>query len=157
MESQTTRMTLARALKLKNRLVESLRKTEENIKEFNCIAASAIVVVDINEELAKRNKLSKQIISLKDQIAQANIPILPKLIELPELKASIAFLKAIPTNNGKMYSNSRWSSATELLDYQSQLQKKDIDVMITDCESKIDDMQESLDNYNSLTNITVVL
>lgn len=147
-------ITLAKALKLKNKLIGKISKISEDITSYNSTLASNEVEVDVRLLMEKRQDLLEKLIDLKYFISTANAPIQKSIFRMSELKGTVAFLKKINTKQGKVLD--RYSLDVEG-EYKSVFRKNDIDKMIDDIQLEIDNIQETLEhhNYNTIISIDI--
>jgi hypothetical protein len=141
-------ITLAKALKLKNRLVEQIRKVEEDIRMFNSRPSGADGVVDVEALFEQRQNAVKKLIELKQKIITANGPIREKILTIAKKKAEIDFLKGINTSSGKVT-----YQGTELLEYKAAFTKNKVDTQVTALEAEVDALQDNIDQHNYTTSI----
>lgn len=147
------KITLAKALKLKNRLVAELTKIRQQEVQFNVVHPQKQPLVDVlalrNEEDVILNKL----IELKTALALATAPISGLLISLAEHKSKILHFTSIPydsnfsvrdTNGGHYYESGN-----------PQLSKQTLDELVKATQNKIDELQDAIDEYNSSTKIEI--
>ena len=80
-------VTLARALKEKNRIAGRLRKAQELVKKENRKAAGSPRAVDVAATFAEAERLSALLAAVKAAIAKANDGIIATIVELEETKS----------------------------------------------------------------------
>jgi hypothetical protein len=146
-------ITLARALKYKNRLAEQIRKVEQNVCTFNSMIAGGEREIDCNGSMEEREGLVTNLVDLKLKIDAANEPIKARIFTLQELKGKIAFLSRIPTQHGKTVSQFYREEAD--ITYEAVIRKKEIDDLTKVLEREVDTIQEQLDQHNNVTTIDV--
>ena len=148
-------ITLARALKLKNRLAEKISEIDSDIIKYNRIAEGNDREINVQEAIKKRSDYIDKLIKLKVDIFNAGNPIRKQIFGLSELKAEIAFLRSIPTERGKHYRTGIYQEDPEV-EYGVELTKADIDAMVKRNESLIDSIQfDIIDAHNSNTMIEI--
>ena len=144
-------MKLRKALKVKNQLVKEINDLMNKINRWNSIPADnenkkPYSTKELyNELLNKVNKLT----TLKLVIAKANENIQYEIFMLGEYKSLIKFLKGLNTNDGTQYEYGK--NVPEV--YAAEIKDTDIDNMIHEIESKIESLQETVDEYNATTEI----
>ena len=148
-------ITLAKALKCKNRLVERIRKVDGDIQQCNSRPAGAEKPVDVRALYGLRRDLFNKLVELKCKIMFANGPIWQQIFTLSETKATITFLQGVTTTHGKNFATfGRYApSATEVFDYEADLKKTEVDQIIRELETKIDVLQDEIDQHNYATKI----
>ena len=147
-------ITLAKALKYRNRVVARIARVSEDIKTWNSIVEGAEREVNIQELLAERAKLVKNLLELKVCIVRANEHIQRDIFLLSEIKSEIDWLRGTSTTHGKTVQRDRWDD-TPAENYEAQLRKSDIDKMIVDREKQIDITQDGIDAHNHVTTIDI--
>lgn len=144
-------LTLAKCLKLKNRLAGRLAEVQTDIQCYNSTLEEQANVVDIPARIKERNEIVEALIALKTNLMRANAPIQGDLIRQGELKSSIQFLAGIQTRDGKErhgYQN------TEIV-YKAVLKKNDLDNQKRALEKEIDGIQDKVDTFNHQTRIEI--
>lgn len=145
-------MNIRQALKRKNKLTSEIKEVQNLIKEYNSRIVDTPVRFDVKELLEKelQQKLD-ELVSLKVKIHLANAPMYYKIFRISELKSQIAFLRSIPTGEGKV-PVSRYDSTTneKIATYSAA----DIREKIKALENEIDQIQEELDLYNTVTKLS---
>ena len=144
-------LTLAKCLKLKNRLAGRMAEVQSDIQGYNSTLEEQANVVDIPARIRERNEIMEALIALKTNLMRANMPIQGDLIRQGELKSTIQFLTGIPTRDGKErhgYQN------TEIV-YRAVLNKNDLDTQKRALEKEIDGIQDKVDTFNHHTRIEV--
>lgn len=149
--AETKEITLAKALKIKNRLASRLASVQEDIRTNNSTTVELSKNVDVRNLAILRDNLSSSLVYLKAVITLKNAPIQDKIFLLAENKATIAWLKTIPTTDGKQY---HAYHATEI-EYVATFNKNQITEMIRMIESRIDSIQDELDEFNHSTKLTI--
>jgi hypothetical protein len=149
-------VTLARALKYKNRVKEMLQKVQRNIINFNSIMEGAEEEVNVATAMERRAFLEKHLVELKCKVDEANTPIKQDIFAMQEIRARIVFLREISTSHGKVLKSIRFGEDKEMT-YQATFRKVDIDKMVVEAEEQLDDLQEKLDHFNNTTTIEIDL
>ncbi len=143
-------ITLARALKLKNRLAGRLAKLDSDFEKYNSVPAGTDRP-DLKALYADRNKLVARLIELKIALNAANQSMQRTIFELGEAKSLVALLTKTSTNHGKVVEGYH---GTEI-DYIAQFRKADVDREVRRLEVTIDRLQEQLDAFNHQTLIGI--
>jgi predicted nucleic acid-binding Zn-ribbon protein len=142
-------MNINQALKTKNRLVSEINEQLEIAKTFNSIEKGNPRRYSVLEALAKAERLSEELVNLKVKIQMANEPVLSKIFLMSELKSYVKDLKKIPVDEGTVYS--RYGSTQEQKEVEVNVFQ--IKEMIKEIESKISQLQDELDVFNTTTEI----
>lgn len=142
-------MTIAQALKDKNKKVANIQKLWGRIRSYNSIAEGSERPYDIEETYkAVRNEIDS-LIDLKTRIHLASAPVRSEIFRLAELKSAVQQVKGIQTTRGQY--RDRYSDSTVVqtaifgVDWQ--------DAEIEKIEAEIEKIQESLDRFNHSTNV----
>jgi len=93
------KMTLARALRYKKRVIESIRKFESDIQEVNSIVEGQERDTDVRLALKQRAAWVKHLVALKMSLQEATKPIQRLVFELAECKAEISFYQRLGTGH----------------------------------------------------------
>jgi len=152
-------ITLARALKYKNRLIGKISAVTSVITSKNSVIKGAEQEADIAEMLELRERLVTNLVTLKTAINKGNELILSDIFRLSELKSHIGVLQKINTTHGKSVADGGYFSrtTTEPIEYEAQLRFSDVETMFSSTNKKIDAIQEKIDQHNHSTNIDVEL
>jgi len=146
-----TKISLAKALKLKNRMTGDLKTLETRVQSYNSNEKGRTVPYDGKSTYLESNALRMGIVHLKTTIQLANKPIEQEIIFLGELKAEISFLSSVPTRKGvEITVNYGKEITTEFI---ASISKEEIDAVIKELQSKIDDLQDKIDAHNATTMI----
>ena len=145
-------MNIAKALKLKNRLVQKIAIAQQDIQQENSVREDSPKRTNVESVMGEYVTLIEQLIRLKVAIFVATTPVREHILRLGELKSRIAFLRGIDTTEG--YANDYGDGKTL---YKATYSKEDVRKTITECEEAVDEIQEELDNFNYKTEIEVDL
>lgn len=143
-------MTIAQALKEKNKLAFKIKVNWFKIKSKNSLIKGAHRPYDIHELKDQTLVLVDELIDLKTKIHQASAPVRDKIFRLSELKAVLSTLGGIPTNEGitkDKYEN-------EFTEMDASIKTIELDEMMEQYRDEIDDLQDHLDNFNYTTMIS---
>lgn len=144
MADTTATITLAKALKLKNRLAGRVAKLTEDVKAYNSVQEGA-EAVDVRARLAERAEAVGLLTDLKYAIFRANQPVQRAIFELAERKAEVALLAGLTTKHG-VYKEG-YPAAGDVT-YVAQLRKAEVDELVLKLEREIDRLQDRLDGFN---------
>ena len=165
--ANVTTLTLARALKLKNRLSGRFSEVTSEIVNYNSQVVQAVVTasdepdvkledpeVNVGELFKKRTALQKAIVTVKMMIATANGPIQQDIYDIAEAKGDITFFAGLATTHGYQQANRHFGSAAGN-HYVAFKRKADVDAEKTRLEVVVDALQEKIDKHNHITLIDV--
>lgn len=148
-------ITLARALKYKNRLVGKIAAVTDTIRTKNSVIKGAEREVDINELIILRTKLIDNLLDLKTAINQANGPIIRAIFAISELKSEIVFVNSINTTHGMASQDRAYYPATEPTEFEAVIRFGTVEDRKTVTNKAIDAYQEQIDKHNHSTNINI--
>jgi hypothetical protein len=144
-------ITLAKALKLKNRLAGRITKLTQTVQTYNSTQEKA-EQIDVRAAYAERLDLVHRLSDLKLAVARANVAIQGDIFTLAELKAEVTLLAALNTKHGTVFEGYPTSAQVT---YVAQFRKADVDTMTADLEARIDALQDRLDKFNAETLVVV--
>ena len=93
------RITLARALKIKNRIAGQLKDAQGMVHAHNRVVKGGTRCVPVQEWAKRTAILSKRLVAVKAAIARANDGIIDAIIELQETKSLIKFWRFVDTHD----------------------------------------------------------
>ena len=144
-------ITLAKALKLKNRLAGKVAKLTATVQTYNSTQGTA-EQIDVRAAFAERADLVRRLTDLKAAVARANAAIQRDIFDLAEMKAETTLLAALNTKHGTVLEG--YPTAGQVT-YVAQFRKADVDAMTDALEGRIDALQDKLDTYNAQTLVAV--
>ena len=148
-------MTLAQALKVKNRLQERINRLRQWIVDENSILAENERSGDIEEALDDLLCLEEKLLELKTAIAEANVPMIPTLQEMNLIRERLRFWGTVPTDTGLVPERRSLLSDSSPLEYEAYLTKADIEHRVRAGERLLASLQDKLDAFNARTEINV--
>ena len=138
-------ITLAKTLKVKNRLAGRLAKVQVDIQAYNSIPEGQADQVNVPVLLKTREELVGALVSLKTAINDANREAQRDIYDLAEQKATAQFLAGVNTRHGPQ--PAVYPNTTEV-SYVAALKKADVDALVARLEKDIDQLQDKLDQFN---------
>ena len=156
MSDEKGKMTLARALKEKERIARRLTKASELFVSVNSVRAGEQREIDAQEAYESMQSLRRRYAAMKRAIAVANAGISPTLAEMLSVKAELAF-----------YTNLTRCPKTEYVDEwmedenggrERKRVKVEYDVFIDEkrrreiqeeLTTRLDNLQDEVDQYNA--------
>lgn len=144
-------LTLAKCLKVKNRLTGRLNEVQSDVQCYNSVLEEQAGKVDIKALLERRGQILESLVDLKTRLMKANAPIQADLIRQGELKGTVQFLQGIQTRDGV----ERHGYQNTEVKYVAVLKKQDVDQQRRDLEKEIDTIQDRVDAFNHQTKIEV--
>ena len=149
------RVTIARALKEKNRVAGRLAKARELVGRENSKDKNVPRGIDVSETYALAKTLRDRLISIKSAISEANSPIVSKIIELDEVKSEISYLNGLDVKEGKFVSGSYGTRIETDLD--AVIRQPQVLDEVTALQARADRLQDELDEFNAATKIEIEL
>jgi hypothetical protein len=138
-------ITLAKALKLKNRLTGRVAKVQADIQAYNSVPEGQAGQVNVLALMQTRDELVAAVVSLKTAINDANREAQRDIYDLAEKKGTVQFLAGVNTRHGPL--PAVYPSTTEIT-YVAALKKADVDGLVAKLEKDIDQVQDRLDQFN---------
>jgi hypothetical protein len=145
-------ITLAKALKLKNRLAGRLARVQANLQMFNSVPEGQADQVNVPALMQTREELVGALVGLKTAINDANREAQRDIYDLAEKKAAAEFLAGLNTRHGPQ--PAVYPNTTEV-NYVAALKKADVDALVLRLEKDIDQVQDKLDQFNHVRQIEV--
>jgi chromosome segregation ATPase len=142
--ANTTAISLAKALKVKNRLAGRLSQVTTTIKLYNSTVKGRAGEVNVAQLDIERKQLVDALVALKAAIYENNRGIYRYLAELEEKKGEIEFLKNLITRHG-----TEPGYQGQMFEYVAVIKKTDVDKRIKQLERDIDALQDMIDAYNA--------
>jgi len=147
----TAQISLAKALKLKNRLAGRLAQAVSDIQTYNSVLEEQVSKVDVKALLAKRVSITAALVELKVALYNGNLGIQRELYTLAERKGEIDFYRMLNTRDGIERHGYQNTSVT----YVATVSKAEVDEKIKLLETEVDSLQDRIDSYNHATKITI--
>ena len=146
-------VSIARALKEKNRVAGRLAKAREIIQQENSKDKSLPRRVDVEATYAEAKMLEARLVAIKSAIAQANNPIVAKIIELDELKSEIAFLNGLNVKEGRFEEVSYGNKIVR--DIEAVVGQARVLAEVAELQNRADALQDALDEFNASTKVEI--
>ena len=109
--------------------------------------------VDVAAVLALAKAQEANLIAIKAAIAEANAPIIAKIIELDEVKSEIAFFNGLDAKEG-VYEESNYSGRV-LREFNAVISKSSILSEISALQKRADALQDELDEFNASSKVMI--
>jgi len=146
-------MKLAKALRVKNKLVKEISELQELISQNNSYNESNPPKWDVNKLMLQLYDKKHKLIELKTKISTANVKIANEIHQMEELKGDITFLKGIETKDGKFPLLSFSDTVIREEKYIATLDDLMVNKLVTDSQEKVDAIQDKLNEFNYNTEI----
>ena len=140
-------MTIAQALKLKNKTTAKLSKLWQRFHESNSYELGhepTYFASDLWEEI---NQVTSDLVMLKAKIHEASAPVRADIFHMSEIKTTIQRLRALSTRKG---TNTHYDNVVTYTCVYDGLWK---DTQLETLENKIEELQEKLDKFNHTATI----
>ena len=138
-------ITLAKALKVKNRLAGRLARVQVDVQTYNSVPEGQADQVNVPALMRAREELVGALVNLKAAINDANREVQRDIYDLAEKKATAQFLAGVNTRHGPQ--PPVYPSTIEVT-YVAALKKADVDALVVRLEKEIDQLQDKLDQFN---------
>jgi len=148
------KMTIAKALKHKNRVASRLSSISSDVQSHNSELVDAEKEVNIDALVSARKTLQNHLIELKTKIFNSTSPIREQIIEKGELGSEITFYRNLKTTHG-MVAADVYNRSQEPLQYAAVIRKAEVDSAILKLESRIEEIQDNLDEFNVKNTIEI--
>jgi hypothetical protein len=148
---------LFKALKIKNRLASELQKEKSIAQRENSWDTSRPSVLDHDKVWNNIDCLTEKLIAVKTAIAKANIGIYHNIETMSELKGQISELRALDVKRGAYKESSGgWGDKTTVeRHFQCYLGQGRVDEITSSLQSRIDSLQDEIDEYNATTDVEI--
>jgi len=148
-----TKVTIARALKEKNRVAGRLALARDLVGKENSKDIKVPRGIDVAETYALAKALRDRLVAIKSAIAEANKPIVSKIIELDEIKSEIAYLNGLSVREGK-FVETNYGSRIES-EINAVISKQQVLDEVAALQARADSLQDALDEFNATTKIEI--
>ena len=142
-------VTIARALKEKNRIAGELAKVRKILSQKNSHERGDVLKLDLKKLYEQEERLVGLLVKTKAKIALANKDIVSKIIELSETKSRLAWISAINTFEG---SSGTYSNKSEYIAELDELKQQE---WIKKLQRRANQLQDQLDEHNGVRHIEI--
>ena len=146
-------VTIARALKEKNRVAGRLAKARQLVNKENSKEKKVPRGVDVKAVYAEAKMLRNRLVAIKTAIAVANQSIVGRIVELAEVKSEIAYLNALDVQEG-VFEESNYGGKL-VKEYDAVLQKAEVLAEIDALQHRADELQDALDEFNASVKVEI--
>jgi hypothetical protein len=140
-------MTIAQALKEKNKIVARMQKLWDRFYRQNIVVVGTQRSYSSRALLDEIRKLSDELTSLKTRLHAASNPIRFEIFRLAELKSMAEKLKYLETDDGPVYER----YGERVIEKQAEINLLEKDVLIEALEQEIEHLQRYIDEFNFKT------
>jgi hypothetical protein len=153
-------ISLAKALKIKNRLVGELASLQAVARQHNSlpIESRGEKSVSLDKVWEDIQNTSNRIVELKSKIAVATAQIAPFLVDLAETKSTISFLETLPIKEGKEDTQIGYgvNSSLKTVVWNSFIDEASKNKLVKENKNRLDLLQDKIDEFNAVTKIDFV-
>ena len=142
-------MTIAQALKLKNKKVALLQTLWDRLNKNNSVLEGNRRSYDPIELLTQIEAEIEALVDLKTRIHNASAPVRREIFLMSELKNKALKLKFLNTSDGPVYDKYDGTFSRRI----AVLPTEQIDLLTETTQQQIDSLQEVLDKFNFSTQL----
>lgn len=146
------RVSLAYALKAKNRLVKRIAELEKRIRAHNMVNANSQRPFDLDALLEELQAEVEKLVQVKSAISAANAPIQENIYRLAELRGLAAYYQSIETENPYAYAMYASGNVVEM---DIHFGPERLAKLTEETEARIDEVQDEIDRFNAKTEIEI--
>ena len=146
-------VSIARALKEKNRVAGRLAKARTEVAQENSRNTQIPRGIDVATTYAESKRLRQRLVDIKSAIAVANQSIVPKIIALDEVKSEIAYLNGLDVREGCFVEGSYGSRIDKV--FEAVIRKQQVLDEVAALQAQADRLQDELDEFNAVTKVTI--
>jgi hypothetical protein len=144
-------ITVAQALKIKNRLLQAIRQRKEQVERFNSVPKGTERGVDIDELLEEINVLEAELLALLCAINEANAGEQQRrLVRLRQIDSAISWLNNLDTTDGIKADRFGPTSDTE---YTAHVDYARAQRCVEELRDERYDLQDEVDHFNATNRI----
>jgi myosin heavy subunit len=140
------KITLAKALKIKNKLIGELKESSAVLSSKNTIESGKEPIVDIVDEVIKYNAIQIKLIAIKSAISEMNATIQSEIFRQAELRTELSMWKRMM--NESLNPMSGWGPSRDSVEYKSVIGYNQLKQIVDSLVDEIDRIQDKLDTYN---------
>ena len=145
-------VSLAKALKIKNKQARKVADLRKRIEQYNSVAEGTPRPFDIEATYAELVAATKLLVEVKSAINQANAPIQPHIYEMAELRGLAHFFRNLTIQDGPAMNFYGGSVPTV---YSAVMNAARTEEIVTDLENQADDLQDKVDAHNATVKIEI--
>lgn len=142
-------MTLAQALKEKNKIAEKVTKFTKIIQGSNKVIEGSKRSYSVEGVLDQLIDAKRDLAVIKARIQKTNTPIQEKIFQLSELKGLVAMLKKLDCVGGKQTKG----YSDNVVEYDVVFDELSRDNKVDELQEQIDNLQNEIDQFNHTTEL----
>jgi Na+/phosphate symporter len=147
-------VSLAKALKLKNKAIEDYNSATSEVLINNSKDVDETKILDAKERYEDVKSLMTSLIALKTKIHEASAPIRSQIFELGELKNLLSRVRNLNTKSGVVKEN-QYGSGLVTRTFEASITEADKKAEIVRIEALIVTIQDAIDDFNANTTIGI--
>ena len=154
-ETKKTKMSIARALKEKERIGKKLLEARNELKEFNCIDRKEHPDVNQQEIFDRVQALEPKYLKIRQTIATANMGITDQLTEMLIIRARITFYTVLDCRTSETVNKflpgrpgMRDCEQTRV-EYDTFIDRKKRSEILEQLQSRLYELQDEVDQFNA--------
>ena len=144
---ESTKINLAKALKLKGRLAGRLVAAQGKVIKYNSMPEGRTDEVNVRELDKEQLQLIDAIVSLRTAIYKANLGIYREIEEVKQKKLQLQFIQSMSTRNGTEPNLYGGDASTT---YVAVIQQAEVGKRVKELERDVDALQDKIDTYNAV-------
>ncbi len=150
MTNETRKMSIAKALKEKERIATKLEQARKLVARYNSVRSGVACPVSVKDQYALVMELEAKYLEIRKAIAIANGPVMDKLAEMLVLRGSIAYRDTINTTVA-----APGYERNEIIAFNVTLSEMDVLAAKEELQNRLDALQDELDAYNATHTVEV--
>jgi hypothetical protein len=151
MNTTSKQISIAKGLKIKNRLIGEINRVKGIIIRENSSREDNPSKVDTNDVYSLLCELRSQLVELKSKLAIASAPAAGLLAELTELKDFINFLPTVPAKDHIDYISVGGGAQPMQKKWQCAIDRNSLELYSARTQERINELQDELDSFNAKT------
>ncbi len=159
-KKETKKMTIARALKEKERVARKLRAARETLSRVNSIVMGMKRPVDAEEIFESVQRLQNRYLEFKKAIAVANAGISAQLTEMLVVRAEKEYYEKLDckeiSHHGEWETSADGSKVLRTVPFDAYINEGKRQEIVAALEQRLDDLQDEVDAFNATHSVEIV-
>ena len=156
----TKKMTIARALKEKERVARKLQSARETFSRVNSVMVGLKRPVDAKEAFEAVQRLQNRFLEIKKAIAAANAGISAQLTEMLVVRAEKEYYEKLDCKEtslrGEWETTADGSRVWRAAPYDAYINDGKRQEIVAALEQRLDDLQDEVDAFNATHSVEIV-
>jgi len=145
------KVSLKRALRLKNKVAEIMTTLRSKISAFNRVTEQNKFRDNVKTLYLDYMKAKKRLIEIKTKVSNATEPIRELIVEMGEHRDTLAMLGSINTDDSTVTEDISYSDKTRDIKYKVALDYAFVEEQKSMAQDRIEEIQDAIDEHNSKT------